>query len=91
MASKVSTETRIKLQGNADEAAHFGQALRRDAGPANRVGHPLGDAPHQDTVALGKRKRQFARLFGVLQFRVHWGGGVLEGGWVPEGGAACES
>ena len=61
----------LELQGNADEAAHLGEGLRRDARAAHRVGALVGDAAHQHAMTFRKRKRQFPRLDRLLQFGAH--------------------
>src|ERR1700730_12357410 len=92
----------LQLQGNADEAAYLGQALRCHAGSANGIGRAIGDAANQDAMTLRKRKRQFSRLVRVLKLCVHGGGvaggsgtvncaggfGVAPCGFVVDGGGA---
>ena len=87
----------LELQRHPHEAAHFGQRLRRDAGPAHRIGMIVRDSANQHAVTLGERKREFPRLRPILDLGAHCGGecvgcGAGAGcgcGAIEAGGAGC--
>ena len=87
-ASNFSVDTRSSFSGTPTNRRTSASACGVTPGSAHRVRELIGNAPHQNAVALGERKRQLPLLDRRFQLDAHFGGTGCGAGATWTGGAS---